>query len=95
MAYTILRFAKQKGNPARAIQAHHEREKEKYKSNPDINLSKSRDNIHLITPQMSYKKEVDSRISKSGCRVERTVRGLLIHSSQQVPIFSRVRAKRI
>jgi len=71
MAYTILRFAKQKGNPARAIQAHHEREKEKYKSNPDINLSKSRDNIHIITPQMSYKKEIDSRILKSGCRVRK------------------------
>ena len=71
MAYTILRFAKQKGNPARAIQAHHEREKEKYKSNPDIDLSKSRNNIHLITPQMSYKKEVDRRISKSGCRVRK------------------------
>ena len=40
MAYTILRFAKHKGNPARAIQAHHEREKEKYKSNPDIKVDK-------------------------------------------------------
>ena len=50
MSYTILRFSKQKGNPARAIQVHHEREKEIYKSNPDINLEKSKDNIHLITP---------------------------------------------
>lgn len=41
MAYTILRFAKHKGNPARAIQAHHEREKEKYKSNPEKRNTKA------------------------------------------------------
>lgn len=71
MAYTILRFSKQKGNPARAIQAHHEREKDKYKSNPDINLDKTKNNIHLITPSTSYKKEVDTRIANAKCRVRK------------------------
>ncbi len=71
MSYTILRFSKQKGNPARAIQAHHEREKEIYKSNPDINLEKSKDNIHLITPSTSYKQEVDTRIANAKCRVRK------------------------
>lgn len=71
MSYTILRFSKQKGNPARAIQAHHEREKEIYKSNPDINLEKSKDNIHLITPSTSYKREVDTRITNAKCRVRK------------------------
>lgn len=35
MAYVVLRFSKQKGNPAARIEAHHERTKEEYKSNPD------------------------------------------------------------
>ena len=71
MAYAILRFSKQKGNPAKAIQAHHERQKEKYLSNPDIDLDKSKDNIHLITPNHSYKTEVDSRIKEAKCRVRK------------------------
>ena len=71
MASVILRFSKQKGNPATKIEAHHERTKEEYKSNPDIDTSKSHNNIHLITPQMRYKTEVDKRIKESGCRVRK------------------------
>ena len=71
MASVILRFSKQKGNPATKIEAHHERTKEEYKSNPDIDISKSKNNIHLITPQMRYKVEVDKRIKESGCRVRK------------------------
>lgn len=71
MASVILRFSKQKGNPATKIEAHHERAKEEYKSNPDIDTSKSLNNIHLITPQMRYKAEVDKRIKDSGCRVRK------------------------
>ena len=71
MAYVILRFSKQKGNPATRIEAHHERTKEEYKSNPDIDTSKSKNNIHLITPQMRYKAEIDRRIKESGCRVRK------------------------
>ena len=71
MASVILRFSKQKGNPATKIEAHHERTKEEYKSNPDIDASKSHNNIHIITPQMRYKAEVDKRIKESGCRVRK------------------------
>ena len=71
MASVILRFSKQKGNPATKIEAHHERTKEEYKSNPDIDTSKSHNNIHLIVPQMKYKAEVDKRIKESGCRVRK------------------------
>ena len=71
MASVILRFSKQKGNPATKIEGHHERTKEEYKSNPDIDISKSKNNIHLITPQMRYKAEVDKRIKESGCRVRK------------------------
>lgn len=40
--YAILRFEKHKGTPARAMEAHHERQKEKYASNPDIDTAKAR-----------------------------------------------------
>ena len=71
MASVILRFSKQKGDPATKIEAHHERTKDEYKSNPDIDTSKSKNNIHLIAPQMRYKAEVDKRIKESGCRVRK------------------------
>lgn len=71
MASVILRFSKQKGNPATKIEGHHERTKDEYKSNPDIDTSKSKNNIHLIAPQMRYKAEVDKRIKESGCRVRK------------------------
>ena len=71
MASVILRFSKQKGNPATKIEAHHERTKEEYKSNPDIDTSKSHNNIHIIAPQMRYKAEIDKRIKDSGCRVRK------------------------
>ena len=71
MASVILRFSKQKGNPATKIEAHHERTKDEYKSNPDIDTSKSKNNIHLITPQMRYQAEIDKRIKESGCRVRK------------------------
>ena len=71
MASVILRFSKQKGNPATKIEAHHERTKDEYKSNPDIDTSKSKNNIQLITPQMRYKAEIDKRIKESGCRVRK------------------------
>ena len=39
--HAILRFEKHKGNPARPLEAHHERQKEQYTSNPDINTSRA------------------------------------------------------
>ena len=58
MAYTILRFAKQKGGAARSIDAHHERTKEEYTSNPDIDKSRIAQNYHLVTPRWSYEQEI-------------------------------------
>ena len=69
MPYAILRFAKMKGGPARALEAHHERKKEKYRSNPDVDTARSNRNYHVITPQTSYYHEIQSRIEKSGCKV--------------------------
>ena len=71
MAYTILRFAKQKGGAARSIDAHHERTKEEYASNPDIDKSRIAQNYHLVTPRWSYEQEIKHRIRMAGCRVRR------------------------
>ena len=43
--HAILRFEKHKGNPARPLEAHHERQKEQYASNPDIDTSRSKYNF--------------------------------------------------
>ena len=71
MAFLILRFAKHKGAPARAIEAHHERQKEHYKSNPDVKIERSINNIHIIKPTTYYRYEIDSRIKAANCRVRR------------------------
>ena len=49
--YGILRFAKYKGTEIGHIEAHNERTKEKYASNPDVDVSRSKYNLHLIKPK--------------------------------------------
>ena len=68
--YAIMRFSKQKGG-AGALEAHHERTKEKYASNPDIDTAKSKDNFHIVTPTVSYKQESDNRIAAAGCKTRK------------------------
>ena len=46
--FAILRFAKYKGPEIGNIEAHNERTKEHYASNPDVDLSRSNDNFHII-----------------------------------------------
>ena len=69
--HAILRFAKHKAGPAGALEAHHERTKEQYASNPDIDTSKSKDNFHIIRPVQRYRREIDSRIKAAGCRTRK------------------------
>ena len=71
MAYAILRFAKHKGGASKALSAHHERTKEVYASNPDIDKSRTVQNYHLIAPRWSYGQEIRHRIRMAGCRVRR------------------------
>ena len=49
--YAILRFAKYKGPEISGIEAHNERTKENYASNPDIDPSRTHLNFHLIKPE--------------------------------------------
>ena len=66
--YGILRFAKYKGPEIGHIEAHNERTKEKYASNPDVDTSRSRLNFHLATPQRKYRAEAEKQIAEAGCR---------------------------
>ena len=69
--YGILRFKKYKGPAISPIEAHNERTKEQYASNPDIDTSKSKDNFHIIRPVQRYRREIDSRIKAAGCRTRK------------------------
>ena len=68
--YAILRFAKMKGG-AGALESHHERKKDKYASNPDIDTAKSKYNFHIVNPVTSYKRESDGRIETAGCKTRK------------------------
>ena len=53
--HAILRFEKHKGHPAGPLEAHHERKKEQYASNPDIDTSRSKYNFHIVKPDGKYR----------------------------------------
>ena len=69
--HAILRFEKHKGNPARPLEAHHERQKEQYASNPDIDTSMSKYNFHIVKPEGRYYHFIQSRIEQAGCRTRK------------------------
>lgn len=66
--YGILRFAKYKGPEIGHIEAHNERNKEKYASNPDVDTSRTHLNFHLITPKRKYRAEAEKQIAEVGCK---------------------------
>ena len=66
--YAILRFAKYKGPEIGRIEAHNERTKEIYASNPDVDLARSKDNFHLVEPERAYRAESERQIAAAGCR---------------------------
>ena len=69
--YAILRFAKYKGPEIGQIEAHNERKKEKYASNPDIDTSRSHLNFHLVQPERKYRAEAERQIAQAGCRTRK------------------------
>jgi len=64
-----MRFAKYKGPEIGRIEAHNERTKETYASNPDVDTSRSKQNFHLIAPQRKYRAEAEKQIAEAQCRV--------------------------
>lgn len=69
--YAIMRFKKYKGPEISPIEAHNERTKESYASNPDIDTSRSHLNFHLIEPQGRYRTEAEKQIAEAGCRTRK------------------------
>ena len=53
------------------MEAHHERQKEKYASNPDVDTERSKYNFHIVKPEQYYRLEVNDRIEAAGCRTRR------------------------
>ena len=66
--YAIMRFKKYKGPEISKIEAHDERTKETYVSNPDVDTSRSKYNIHLVEPTDKYRAMAEKRIAEVGCR---------------------------
>ena len=69
--YGILRLKKYKGQTVSWIEAHNERQKESYASNPDIHLERSKFNFHLVEPRGKYLGEADRMIREAGCRTRK------------------------
>ena len=65
--YAIFRFKKYKGPEIGRIEAHNERRKEEYASNPDIDLSRTQHNFHIIEPTDRYRKMSEALIKQYGC----------------------------
>ena len=71
MAYAIMRINKCKLGAVSRIEKHHERKKDVYKSNPDIDTKRSGLNFHIKDPPDSYRKLIRKRIEEVGCRTRK------------------------
>ena len=65
--FAILRFAKYKGPEIGNIEAHNERTKEHYASNPDVDTTRSKDNFHIIEPTDRYRAMSEALIKEYSC----------------------------
>jgi len=66
--YAIMRFQKCRAGGVAARNRHNERKKTEYKSNPNIDRSKSHLNYHLVQPEGTYKQAYENRVNTVGCR---------------------------
>ena len=66
--YAILRMEKRKIGTVGRICNHHERLKDEYKSNPDIDTTRTHLNYHIIEPKKKYRDCVLERIEEAGAK---------------------------
>ena len=72
MPYTILRFKKDKGGAIAGCERHNERKKDAYKSNPDIDISRTKYNYHIIqAPKYTYGRKIKELIKKYECKTRK------------------------
>lgn len=69
--HASLRFAKHKAGPAGALEAHHERTKEQYASNPDITYQQKQEHFSHYSAYAEVPKGIDTRIKVAGCRTRK------------------------
>ena len=69
--YAIMRFMKYKGPAIGSIEAHDERTKETYASNPDIDPARTHLNFHLVEPGGRYRAEAERQIREAGCKTHK------------------------
>lgn len=69
---TILRFKKDKGGAIAGCERHNERKKEAYKSNPDIDITRTKYNYHIIqAPKYTYGRKIKELIKKYECKTRK------------------------
>ena len=66
--FAILRIEKRKLGSVTPINNHHERLKEKYKSNEDIDQERTHLNYHLVQPEGKYRQKALDRINEVGAK---------------------------
>lgn len=66
--YAIMRMEKRKLGAVGRICNHHERLKAEYKSNPDIDASRTHLNYHIAKPKAKYRQSVLDRIEQVGAK---------------------------
>lgn len=71
MPYAIMRFKKTGTGGIAPAQKHNEREKTIYKSNPDIDPARTKDNYHIIKPDKPYRAILKGKISTADCRIRK------------------------
>ena len=64
--YAIMRIEKRKLPSVGRINKHHERQKEEYKSNPDIDRGRTGLNYHIVQPPGPYREAALARIEQAG-----------------------------
>ncbi|MBQ0018513.1 MAG: plasmid recombination protein [Clostridiales bacterium] len=69
--YSIIRIEKHKLGEVTPICNHHERLKERYKSNPDIDTDRSHLNFHIVEPSDKYRPLVLARIKEAGAKMRK------------------------
>lgn len=69
--YSIIRIEKHKLSDVTPICNHHERLKERYKSNPDIDTERSHLNFHIVEPPDKYRPLVLARINEAGAKMRK------------------------
>ena len=66
-----MRFKKTGTGGIAPAQKHNEREKTQYKSNPDIDEKRIKDDYHIIKPNKPYRAIIKDKLASANCRIRK------------------------